>query len=216
MKRKFNIHTLLALFCTVAIAGCALCSINIAYGRYSTTITNDIGFKASLPPEVYLVQTDSESSRAEFTPQWQTVGGEKCLSFSLSNYDIDDEVAPKQDITVRIRVFVPETSAEAGDDNVAVANVMRTLAFTLHIGEEAASYSSSMDYLSEQTPMYMENVSDTDVENGGWIYSFHTAAMQEVSVALPGGELTDIPITITVADTDTDTSDFVICVDRIK
>lgn len=216
MKRKFNIHTLLTLFCTVAIAGCALCSINIAYGRYSTTITNDIGFKASLPPEVYLVQTDSESSRTEFTPEWQTVGGEKCLSFSLSNYDMDDEVAPKQDITVRIRVFVPETPSETGDDNVAVANAMRTLAFTLHVGEEAVSYGSSMDYLSEQTPMYMENVSDTDVENGGWIYSFHTAAMQEVSVVLPGGELTDIPITITVTDTGTDTSNFVICVDRIK
>ncbi len=216
MNRKFNINSLLAIFCAVVVAGCALCSINIAYGRYSTAITGDIGFKASLPPEVYLVQTDADESRVEFSPRWQTVGGEKCLSFSLSNYGIADEIAPKQDITVRIRIFVPETSAEAGDDNVAVANVMRTLAFTLHIGEEAASYSSSMDYLSEQTPMYMENVKDTNKENGGWIYSFHTAAMQEVTVALPGGELTDIPITITVADTDTDTSEFVICVDRIK
>lgn len=218
MKLKINISSFLGLLAAVFIGISTVCITGISYGRYSTSITNDVGFKASLPPEIYLIQTDAESNRMDFSPVWQTVGGEKCISFYLSNYGVADESAPEQNMKVRIRVFVPETVSEKENAEAVLAQA-GTLAFSLHIGDTPVSYSSKISYLSEQTPMYIDSLKNTgDLMQGcgGWVYSFHSAALQEVSLTLPGGEFADIPITITVADVNTDTSNFVICVDRIK
>lgn len=219
MKQKNNTSSLLGFIAVVLLGISLVLVVRTSYARYSTAITNDIGFKASLSPGVYLIQEDDSLGRVEFNPEWQSIGGEKCVSFFLSNFGLDEDTAPNQDMTVRIRVFVPESVSEDANEDVAALANIGTLAFSLHIGENPVSYSSKIDYLGEQTPMYIENIKNTSGTTqirGGWVYSFCTAALQEVYVTLPGGELVDIPVTITVADVNTDTSDFVICVDRIK
>lgn len=283
MKLKSNMALLLVVSVSAALFFVsAILSVNVTYGRYNTQFTNDIGFTAEPSPDVYVIQLNDEGSRVEFSPNWTVVGGEKCLSFVISNTDCFAESVTERDMTVRIRVFIPEQSEESEDSSNAeiseisdavtevdvsdegVSDIFDTsdaasesavtnensetldptvsdislnvsevsevstavsvnpgnLVFTIKIGSRTETFNSQVDYLSSQTPMYMES------ENGvsGWVYSFYkviefdngNTLQNEVSYTLDGGNIADLPITITVQNLDLDTSDIVIYVDRVK
>ena len=111
MKLKSNTLLLLSVSMSAALIFVSVVlSVNVTYGRYNTQFTNDVGFIADPSPDIYVVQLNDEGSRVDFSPEWTVVGGEKCLSFVISNSDCSAESITAQDMTVRIRLFIPEQS----------------------------------------------------------------------------------------------------------
>ena len=51
------------------------------------------------------------------------VGGEKCLSFVISNSDCSAESITAQDMTVRIRLFIPEQSEPSEESSATETDV---------------------------------------------------------------------------------------------
>lgn len=248
MKLKSNNIILLcvALSAIIVLSGVVM-SVNTTYGRYSAEFVNDVDFIAKTASDAYIIQLNENGDRVELSPEWEVVGGEKCLSFIISNTDCSAESVADSDMTVRVRVFIPEsavednndsaeeisqtsedsTTSDIGENSPAAAEEasqpsvnLGNLVFTIKIGTRTEIFSSQVDYLSTQTPMYMES------ENGisGWVYSFYnvinlgngTILHNEVSCVLNGGDVADIPVTITVQSLDLDTSNIAIYVDRVE
>lgn len=206
MNKKIRMrHSLGALAVALTLFMGALPSQGLTLGRYSTEISGSQGFVAALSDSAFLLRINEKGNKEVLTSKWQTGETEQSLAFLLSNADFAEEQMSKGDIAVLLRVFVPES---------AVGDGAGSLAFTLSSEDGSISYSSQLNYLSPQTPMYGE----TTV--GGWYYSFHSVSetaepADEAVWPLKGGEISDIPLVLTVNSTVLDCNEIIICVDRI-
>ena len=215
MKTQKNIHILMwgiGILATVLIVSL---SIGTTFARYSTQIMGDKGYVAEKASSPYIVDFDEDGKKMEFVPKWLTKGGEQYLTLTVSNCNVDSELAPSADARFRIRVFVPEKLSD--DESASAIPDVGNLSMTLQEGDNPTLYYSKADYLSTQTPIYKEK------SENGWFFTFYetfegedgVTIEEEMSCLLKGGQISDISFTLTVQNTVIDCSGFKILVDRI-
>jgi len=175
-------------------------AVGATYCRYSTLIQGQMALKAGLSPQPTLYSLDGEGTITDYAPQWQAKGGQQYQQAVLQNCNSDDSNPPRQAVSVRIRVFVPDDSDDLGN-----------LSFTMSLNDGETVLSSAASYLGTNTPRYAEQ------QTQGWVYSFfQTGGAGEYIHTFPGGAISALPITVAVQNTTIDCSQFQICVERIS
>lgn len=201
MQNRINAR----VFFPVGMAGVILLlavslAVGTTFGRYSTLIQGQMALKAKLAPQPTLYSLDGEGAITDYAPQWVTKGGQQYQQAVLQNSNAGDATPPRQAISVRIRVFVPDESEALGN-----------LSFTLSLNHGETVLTSAAAYLGTNTPRY------TEEQTQGWVYSFYsTNGAGEYIHTFPGSTFATLPITLAVQNTTVDCSQFQICVERIS
>lgn len=181
-----------SLLFLLTASACVCLSIGTAYGRYNTTVTENMSFDAQSKTSIYLTY------EGDGVGGWVSEDGRQTLTFVLSNGD--GERIYGKDMEVLVRLYLPG----AEDPLLGADLVLET-----SIGE---SYTALHEKLNENSALYAE-------KGEGWIYTFYDTD-NEITHPFYGGKLAELLVTMTVTVTDAesvnDIADYVLLVDRIN
>lgn len=212
LRRKPNI--LRAALCLTALAmiGCLLGAASIAYGRYYERITESVSFTVHSKAEVQLYAARDEGGAGDAsTPQW-TLDAEftsQTLTCLLSN-GYSGETAAAEDLSFRLRLYLPETDGLADDQTDPLGSL--SIKLQTEQDGQTVEYTAESEYLRQKSAVYRE-------KGAGWVYVFTDAEGNEPIFLLEGGQLSDLPITLTAEVTTAGTTviltDYKLLIDQI-
>lgn len=186
IKRQLFMFYVMALMLLLGI--CLQLSVGVTYGRYYTGINGDMIFSVRSKQAACVTYGDGGEN-----PVWESSSGKQSLTVSVKNSDGDD--VPADDMTVRIRFFLP------GD-----ADPLAGKSLKLKV-EDDRTYTATHEQLSESSALYAE-------VGGGWIYTFIRSG-EEVTHSLAGGEVSELKMKLT-AELDIDITECLFIVDCIN
>lgn len=162
-----------------------------ALGRYYTVNKNDITFSINPAASVNLVdENKTEIGNKEFS--WNML--ERNKVFYIATYDDNNEVTVTDNVLVSIRIFVPDDTDVTDGNSVSLGNLTARINLP---NESAKTYTAKGEFISSKTPMYKE-------KGAGWIYRFYNADGSEVSWLIPGNQIYDTKVNITLLNADID------------
>ncbi len=189
---KLNIRRQLFMFCVMAavllLGICLQMSVGITYGRYYTNINQNVNFDVHSKQAAYVTYWDGGED-----PVWESDDGQESLTVFVKNSDGDD--VPTDDMTVRIRVFLP-----------GEADPLAGAALKLKV-EGDRTYTATHEQLGESSALYAKL-------GAGWVYTFIRSG-EEVTHSLAGGEVSELEMKLT-AEFDIDTTECIFIVDCVN
>ncbi len=159
--------------------------------RYYTVNKNDVTFSINKVASVNLYNDNKDAVAAnEF--DWNMLTQNK--EFYMTTYDSSDSITVRDNVVASIWIFVPDDTDETQEDNIGCGR----LSIRINLPNESAkTYTATGEFLSSKTPMYKE-------KGAGWIYRFYDTEGSEVRWKIPGNQMYDTKVVITLLNADID------------
>ena len=154
------------------------------FARYYTSDNNTISF--SIQNDNVINIYDATGIQLQKAPlDWDTVIKEK--EFYIATYDEEHNITLNYNTNVSVAIFIPDRESNVGN-----------LTIKMQLPNESnKTYTAKAEYLSSKTLLYKD-------KGPGWIYRFYDTNGEEITIQIPGNQLYDSKVIITMSNQDVD------------
>ncbi|MBE7066852.1 MAG: hypothetical protein E7385_04805 [Ruminococcaceae bacterium] len=181
----------------LVISICVLLPGHVTLGRYRSSFSENAMYTVQKISNYYIYD---ESGANTTDIKWNSESSS--VDFILSNSsDADGYVPAIDDIYLKIRVIVPDTSDIGTDSSGSIEMTLKTSQTSSKL------YTAQAHYLSVNSPFYNECIDyykqlGIDDYNGFWVYCFYDSAGSDDDLRwlLLGGIQSELTATLTIYD----------------
>lgn len=161
------------------------------FGRYYTENKNEISFTVQTNNTIS-IYNEQKLEVPDKQIQWDTSNRDS--TFYLATYDSENNITLENNIEVMIEIFIPDDIVSTQSLSQSFGNL--TIKMVLP-DESTQTYTARAEYISSKTKLYKE-------KGAGWIYRFYDSQGKNVKIQIPGKQLYDSKIEITLLNQDID------------